>query len=55
MVLGVFGEADLPALGLRVFPAYVRLVRKLQRTYFLGAQLQLLWTLPRPTLCQQAL
>jgi hypothetical protein len=33
--LGVCGAADLPAIGLLAFPAYVRLVRKLQRTYFL--------------------
>jgi len=33
---GLCSDADLPALGLVVFPAYIRLVRKLQRTYFLG-------------------
>ena len=35
--LGLCGPADLPALGLRVFPAYIECARKLQRTYWLGA------------------
>jgi serine/threonine-protein phosphatase 2A activator len=31
--LGLLGSADLPALGLRAFPAYLRVCRRLQRTY----------------------
>lgn len=34
--LGLCGPDDLPALGLRVFPAYLDVARKLQRTYWLG-------------------
>lgn len=32
---GVVHSSDVPALSLRVFPAYMRVVRRLQRTYFL--------------------
>lgn len=32
-MLGAFGEADLPALGLTVFGKYLTLTRRLQRTY----------------------
>ena len=34
--LGMCGPADLPALGLVIFPAYLQVARKLQRTYWLG-------------------
>jgi len=33
--VGIFSKGDLPALGLKVIPAYLRVVRKLQRTYWL--------------------
>ena len=33
--LGVFVEADMPALSLRLFPRYLAVMRKLQRTYML--------------------
>lgn len=35
--LGVVGPSDLLAVGTKVFPRYMSLVRKLQRTYWLGA------------------
>lgn len=34
--LGLVGPADLLAVGTKVFPRYMALVRKLQRTYWLG-------------------
>lgn len=33
--LGLIGASDLAAVGLKIFPAYMRVCRKLQRTYWL--------------------
>jgi len=38
--IGLVVPADLPALGTKVFPAYLALVHKLQKTYWLGACLR---------------
>jgi hypothetical protein len=40
--LRLIGPDDLPAVGLHVFPAYLGVCRKLQRTYWLGKRWQCL-------------